>query len=63
MPKTLFKSRFHSNKHKPKIKQEPSKTQSILPPHLQSYKQNLLSGNGFAEYKQFLIINNFINCN
>ena len=51
MPKTLIKSRLHSNKNKPKIKQELKNTKSTLPPHLQSFKQNLLSGNGFVEYK------------
>ena len=38
MPKTLMKSRLHSNKHKPKIKQEYNETHSILPPHLQTFK-------------------------
>ena len=52
MPKTLIKSRLHSNKHKPKIKQQINNTKSNLPPHLQSFKQKLLSGNGFVEYKQ-----------
>ena len=51
MPKTVIKSRLHSDKHKTKIKQEPDKTKSNLPPHLQSFKQKLLSGNGFVEYK------------
>ena len=51
MPNTLIKSRLHSNKLKPKIKQEPIKTQSNLPTHLQTFKQRLLSGNGFVEYK------------
>ena len=51
MPKTLIKSRLHCNKHKPKIKQEPNKTKSNLPPNLQSLKQNFLPGNGFVEYK------------
>ena len=50
MPRTLIKSRFCSNKHKPKIKHELKKTKSNLPPHLQSFKQKLLSGNGFVEY-------------
>ena len=50
MPKTLIKSRLHSNK-KPKIKQESNKTKSNLPPHLQSFKQKLLFGNGFVIYK------------
>ena len=51
MPKTLIKSRLHSNKHQPKIKQEINNTKSNLPPHLQSFKQKLLSGSGFVEYK------------
>ena len=51
MPRTLIKSRLHSNKHKPKNKQEIKNTKSNLPPHLQSFKQKLLSGNGFIEYK------------
>ena len=51
MPKTLIKSRLHSNKHKPKIKQEPSFTKSYLRPNLQSIKPKLLSGNGFVEYR------------
>ena len=50
MPKTLIKSRLHSNKHKPKIKQEQN-NKSNLPPNLQSFKQKLLSGDGFIEYK------------
>ena len=56
MPKTLTKSRLHSNKHKPKIEQELIKTQSNLPPHLQSFKQKLLSGNGFVEYERFFTL-------
>ena len=51
MPKTLIKSRLHSNKHKPKIKQETNITKSNLPPNLQSFKQKLLPGNGFIEYR------------
>ena len=47
MPKTLIVSRLHSNKHKPKIKQEINNSKSDLPPHLQTFKQKLLSGNGF----------------
>ena len=47
MPRTVIKSRLHSNKHKPKIKQEINNTKSSLPPHLQTFKQKLLSGNGF----------------
>ena len=51
MPKTLKKSRLHSNKHKPKINQEINKYKSKLPPNIQSFKRKLLSGNGFVEYK------------
>ena len=51
MPKTLIKSRLHSNKQKPKIKQEMNNTKSNLPPHLQIFKQKFLSGNGFIIYK------------
>ena len=51
MPKTLIKSRLHSNKHRPKIKQEINNTKSNLPPNLQSFKQKLLSGNGFIYIK------------
>ena len=49
MPVTLIKSRLHSNKQKPK-KQEVNYTKSNLPPHLQTFKQKLLSGNGFLKY-------------
>ena len=51
MPKTLIKSRLHSNKHKPKIKQELNITKSNLPPHLQPLKQKIISGSGFIHYK------------
>ena len=51
MPRTLIKSRLHSNKHKPKSKQEMNSTKSNLPPTLQTFKQKLLSGNGFVEYR------------
>ena len=51
MPRTLIKSRLHPNTHKPKIKQEINNNKSILPSHLQSFKQTLLSGNGFIKYK------------
>ena len=51
MPETLIQSRLHSNKYKPKIKQEPIKTQSNLPSKLQSFKQKLLSGDGFVKYE------------
>ena len=51
MPRTFIKSRLHPNKHKPILKQEVNDTKSTLLPHLQSFKQKLLSGNGFVEYK------------
>ena len=51
MPRPLIKSRLHPNKEKIKIKQEINDTKSILPPHLQTFKQKLLSGNGFIIYK------------
>ena len=51
MPKTLIKSKLHSSKHEPKIKQEYNKSQSNLTPNLQLFKQKLLSGNGFIIYK------------
>ena len=49
MPKRLKKTRLQSKKHKSKIKQELNKTKSDLPPHLQTFKQKFLSGNGFVE--------------
>ena len=51
MLKTSLKSRLHPNKHTPKNNQEPNKIKSILPPHLYSFKQKLLSGNDFIIYK------------
>ena len=52
MPRTIIESRLDSNKHKPKVKQDKkNNTKSNLPPHLQTFKQKLLSGNGFVEYK------------
>ena len=51
MPRTLIKSRLHPNQHKPKIKQEPNIINSNLSSHLQSFKQKLLSGNGFLKYR------------
>ena len=53
MLRTIIKSRVHSNKHKPKIKQEINNTKSILPHYLLSFKQKLLSGNGFVEYNEY----------
>ena len=49
MPKTLIKSRLHSKKQKLKNKLEPNNAKSSLPPHLQSFKQKSLSGNGLVE--------------
>ena len=51
MPRTLIKSRLHPNKHKPKNEQEVKNIKSDLPQHLQSFKQNIVSGNGFTIYK------------
>ena len=52
MPKTLIKSRLHYSKHKPKIKQQINNTKIFtLPPHIQTFKQKLLSGNGFVKYE------------
>ena len=51
MTKTLIKSRLHPNNHKPEIKRKINNTRSNLPPHLQLFKQKLLSGNGFLYYK------------
>ena len=51
MPRTLIKSRLRCNKYKPKIKQEVNSTKSNLPPHIHTFKQKLLSGNGFVDYK------------
>ena len=51
MPKTVIKSRLHSNKNKPKIKQEQNNNKLNLPPNLQTFKQKLLLGNGFVQYK------------
>ena len=50
MPKTLIKSRLHSNKQKSKIKKEVNSIKSNLLPHIQTFKQKLLSGNGFVKY-------------
>ena len=51
MPQTKIKSRLHSNKNKPKIKQELINTKSNLPPNIQTFKEKLLSGRGFLKYK------------
>ena len=37
MPRTLIKSRLHSNKQKFEIKPELNDTKSKLPPHLQTF--------------------------
>ena len=47
--KTLIKSRLHPKKQK--FKQEIYNTKSSLPPNIQSFKQKLLSGNGFIKYR------------
>ena len=39
MPRTIIKSRLHSNKHRSKIKQEINNTKSDLPPNLQIFKK------------------------
>ena len=51
MPKTLIRSRLHSNKHKPKIRQELINTKSNLPQNQQTFKHKFLSGSGFVGYK------------
>ena len=50
MTRTLIKSRLHPNKQKPNVNQEINNTKLNLPSHLQSFKQKLLSGNGFLKY-------------
>ena len=50
MPRTLIKPRLHPNKQKSKNKQQIHDTKSNLLSHLQSFKQKLLSGNGFLKY-------------
>ena len=52
MPKTLITSRLHSNKQKLKIKPDLKDAKSNLRPNLQSFKQKLLSGNGFIIYER-----------
>ena len=52
MPRTIIRSRLHSNKYKPRIKQELNNTKSTLPPHLQTIKLILFSGNGIIVYKR-----------
>ena len=40
MPKTLIKSKLHSNKQKIKYKPDMNRTKSNLPPTLQTFKKN-----------------------
>ena len=54
MPRTIRKSKLHSSKQKLKFKPELNKTQSNIPPNFESFKQKLLSGNGFLKSKEFL---------
>ena len=56
MPKTLIKSRLHSNKHKPEIKQEQKYNKLNLPPNLQSFKKN------YYQETASLNINNIFYC-
>ena len=51
MPKRLIESRLHFNKQNFKNKPELNNTQSNLPSNLQSFKQKLLTGKGFIEYR------------
>ena len=55
MTKTLIKSRYTTTKYiKPKSNYTPeieNTTPSSLPPNLKSFKDKLLSGNGFSLYK------------
>ena len=56
MWKTKKQSRFHSNRPKQKPKIEIST--SLLSPKILSFKQDVLSGNGFIVYKWALKISN-----
>ena len=56
MPKSFIKSRLHHKKQKTKLKQVVNNIKSNLPPHLHSFKQKLLSGNGFIEYRQIFAL-------
>ena len=60
MPRQEIKSRLHSNKHKSEIEQEVNNNKSNLPSQLLSFKQKLLSGNGFIKYGSRLLEKNFI---
>ena len=50
MPARLVKSRLHSNKQKIKFKPELNNTKSSLAQLLQSFRQKLLSKNGFLKH-------------
>ena len=52
MTMTLIKWRLFPNKNKVKIKPELKNTKSNLPPNLQTFKQKLLSRNGFFIYRE-----------
>ena len=41
MPRTIIKSRLHSNNYKSKIKQQVNNNKSYLPPNLKSSKRKL----------------------
>ena len=58
MPRTIIKSRFHSNKHKPKIKQELNNTKSNLPPHLQTFKKIYYQETALLNINSFFYIIN-----
>ena len=47
MARTLIKARLLSNKSKQKPKPQIEINASVLPPNLQSFKQNLSTGSGF----------------
>ena len=51
MPRILIKLRLHSSKHKYKINQQKNNIKPNLPPNLQTFKQNLSSGNGVIEHR------------
>ena len=51
MTETLIKPRTFSNKLKQKHKPQIENNSSALPANLQSFKQKMLSGNGFLVYK------------
>ena len=51
MPRTLEKSRLYSSELKLTTQQKPYNIKSYLPPNIQSFKQKLLSVNGFLVYE------------